>query len=73
MYKVEQKDVIEGKTFNIDKLGDDCYLVGFHHPPWYIMLDEEEMRDITETFTKYVNIYHYYNGKYLFCGVLTTL
>ena len=47
-------DVIEGKTFNIDKLGDDCYVFDFHQHRIHIWLDEEEMRDIADTFTKSV-------------------
>ena len=47
-------DVIEGKTFNIDKLGDDCYVFDFHQHRSHIWLDDEEMRDIADTFTKCV-------------------
>ena len=54
MSKVEQKDIIEGNTFSVEKLDDNCYVFDFHQHRSHIWLDEEEMIDIADTFTKSV-------------------
>ena len=44
--------LIEGKTFRIEKYGDNMYSLYFFQNGINIVLGEEEMRDIADTFMK---------------------
>lgn len=46
--------ILDGECFCIDKLNHDYYTFYFPNHRSHIFLDEREVRDIIETFTKYV-------------------
>jgi len=46
--------IVEGETFCIEKLNHDYYTFYFPNHRSHIFLDEREVRDVIETFTKYV-------------------